>query len=378
MADTVSPSGDERPDPAAAGTPAEFVDAMLRLKRWTGWGFRRLENRAAAAGLALPRSTLTAALTRRTLPREDLVAAFTVACGCDEAETARWIAARRRIASTPAAPDLEPATEPRVAPAAAAPPSRLSDPSRRARRLVALAAVVTLVAAAAIGYLVLRPDDPSAPPRGPDQAAPARVDPSHSPPTPQPSTPTTEAVPAAPQAPPAPPTALTSEAEALLRPTAAQTPAARPPASSPPSSTTTGPVPTPPIQEPPDREVIQLPGEPTIYCPRPYLATMYAAVAQCTQLSGDQARPGYYSPITRQFRPTTDWMTVADQKWYVRDVLATDGVLAPARGYTVLSTIYGGGVFATQYRDGQARWGIINVIDGRFRPAAQGWQPIGP
>src|SRR5262245_8387070 len=101
MADQVTVTGGaERPNPANARTPAEFVDAMRQLKRWTGRGYRRLEKEAAAAGHILPRSTLTTALSRDTLPREDLVEAFACACGCDEDQAAQWIAVRRRIAAS--------------------------------------------------------------------------------------------------------------------------------------------------------------------------------------------------------------------------------------------------------------------------------------
>nr|MDT0661433.1 hypothetical protein [Micromonospora sp. DSM 115978] len=62
-------------------------------------GFRRLEQRAAASGQALPRSTITSALNRDTLPREDLVVALVRACGGDQDEVDRWVAARRRIAA---------------------------------------------------------------------------------------------------------------------------------------------------------------------------------------------------------------------------------------------------------------------------------------
>jgi hypothetical protein len=101
MADTSGGSG--RPDPAEARSPGEFVDAMRRLKRWSGLGFRRLEQRAGAAGDALPRSTVTAALARDTLPREDLVAAFARTCGCGADEVERWVAARRRLAAADSA-----------------------------------------------------------------------------------------------------------------------------------------------------------------------------------------------------------------------------------------------------------------------------------
>ena len=39
-----------KPDLSQVHTPAQFVDAMRRLKSWTGWGYRRLEKRAVAAG----------------------------------------------------------------------------------------------------------------------------------------------------------------------------------------------------------------------------------------------------------------------------------------------------------------------------------------
>ncbi|WP_162907329.1 ATP-binding protein [Allorhizocola rhizosphaerae] len=105
MVRTAGPVGDGgRPDPAAAGTAAEFVDALRRLKHWSGMGFRRLEKAAAADGQVLPRSTITAALSRNTLPREDLVATFVRSCGCDRNEVDRWVAARRRIAATPSVP----------------------------------------------------------------------------------------------------------------------------------------------------------------------------------------------------------------------------------------------------------------------------------
>lgn len=98
---TVTPDlGDAgRPDPGTAGTAGEFVDALVRLKRWSGLGYRQLAKRAAATGHSLPRSTLTVALNRSTLPREDLVVALASTCGCDEAEVARWVSARRRIAA---------------------------------------------------------------------------------------------------------------------------------------------------------------------------------------------------------------------------------------------------------------------------------------
>jgi hypothetical protein len=85
------------PDPALAGTAAEFVEALRALKRASGLGYRSLEK--ASAG-ALPRSTLTAVLARDRLPRADLVEALVRACGLDEEQVARWLAQWRRLAGT--------------------------------------------------------------------------------------------------------------------------------------------------------------------------------------------------------------------------------------------------------------------------------------
>jgi hypothetical protein len=142
-----------KPDLSQVQTPAEFVDAMRRLKSWTGWGYRRLEQRAATAGDALPRSTLTVALTRQTLPREDLVMAFARACGCDEAETDQWVAARRRIAGGASPVEIETAAPRRI----------------RASR-VALATGV--LAASAVAIFVTGLSAPTAP--APELAAPAQ------------------------------------------------------------------------------------------------------------------------------------------------------------------------------------------------------------
>jgi hypothetical protein len=99
VTDTSDPGDAGRPDPATVATAGDFVEALRRLKRWSGMGYRQLAKRAAVAGHALPRSTLTVALNRGTLPREDLVVAFVRTCGCDDEEVAGWVSARRRIAA---------------------------------------------------------------------------------------------------------------------------------------------------------------------------------------------------------------------------------------------------------------------------------------
>lgn len=353
MAD--APGDADRPDPAMATTPAEFVEAMRRLKGWTGLGYRQLEKRAVAGGQSLPRSTLTVALTRHTLPREDLVAAFAYACGCDEKQTAQWVAARRSIAAGRVA----------VAPVVR-PQARRRIKVRTAIVLLALA----MVAAAAV-YLLRPNNNPNEPQHNPDQAAPAWPGSSQAEPTPsRPESsiaiaPVTAASATTPQ--PAPVTQTTTTTTPVP-PQQVRFPApSRPPASTQPSQV--------PVES--GRDTIQLPGEPAIYCPTPYLGTYYGPLAQCTQQSGNQARPGFYSPFTREFGPTTGWVSVVEKKWFDGSVLATDGVHAWARGYGTVATMYGPGVWATQYRDGEARWGIVNLLTSRFYPSSTGWQPAG-
>ncbi|SDQ59793.1 peptidoglycan-binding protein [Thermostaphylospora chromogena] len=98
------------PDPRRAANAAEFVAEMRRLRAWSGLTFRQLERNAASAGDVLPHSTLVAALRRDRLPREDLLRAFTRACGCDPAEVAEWMEVRRRLAAALAEPPPTPET----------------------------------------------------------------------------------------------------------------------------------------------------------------------------------------------------------------------------------------------------------------------------
>lgn len=77
---------------------AEFIAALRRLKAWSGLSYRQLERRAAEAGRVLPYSTASTALGRKSLPREELLVAFVLACGLDDDEAASWAAVRKRIA----------------------------------------------------------------------------------------------------------------------------------------------------------------------------------------------------------------------------------------------------------------------------------------
>ncbi|MBC6458207.1 LamG-like jellyroll fold domain-containing protein [Actinomadura sp. HBU206391] len=90
-----------QPDPDGARTAAEFVALLRSLKGWSGLTYRQLETRAQSNGDFLPRSTIATALGRESLPREELVRALVMACGCDAETVARWSSARRRLATGP-------------------------------------------------------------------------------------------------------------------------------------------------------------------------------------------------------------------------------------------------------------------------------------
>jgi len=106
----------ETPGPVDAGTASEFVEAMRRRRNATGLTYRELERRAEAKGHTLPRSTLTSVLSRTSLPREELVTAFVLACDGDEDEVGEWLAARRRLTAGDPAPAAEAPARPRRTP----------------------------------------------------------------------------------------------------------------------------------------------------------------------------------------------------------------------------------------------------------------------
>jgi hypothetical protein len=85
------------PQPWSAQSAADFMTAMRRLKAWSDLSYRQLARRAAAVGDYLPHSTTAAALGRDKLPREDVVAAFVRACGCDAETVDAWLALRKRL-----------------------------------------------------------------------------------------------------------------------------------------------------------------------------------------------------------------------------------------------------------------------------------------
>lgn len=160
--------------PGDPATAVEFVARLKQLKERTGLTFRQLEERAAASGDLLPRSTAADMLRRPGLPRADLVAAFVRTCGGAPADVAAWLAARERLAAGGEPPP-------------AAPVRRWFSPAR-----VVVAAVAAVAAAVATGAWMVVPEDehpvatpastpPTATPAAPVLSGPVRVRPARAP-----------------------------------------------------------------------------------------------------------------------------------------------------------------------------------------------------
>lgn len=84
--------------PQRIGDTGELAAALRHLKERSGLTYRQLEERAAARGEALARSTLADVLGGKVAPRPELVAAFVRACGDGERER-EWLEARERAVS---------------------------------------------------------------------------------------------------------------------------------------------------------------------------------------------------------------------------------------------------------------------------------------
>ncbi|MFF3689047.1 helix-turn-helix domain-containing protein [Streptomyces sp. NPDC002187] len=162
-------AGSGAPDPEQASGSAEFVAALQALKDWSGLTYRELTSRAEAVGDVLPRSTMANMLSRSTVPREELVAAYVRACGCGPADVDTWLHVRKELsrgerqageASQPDALPRDP--EEAVVPEGADAPEPPLDPSgppvprRRSRAALTAAAVVVTGAAALALTLAFR------------------------------------------------------------------------------------------------------------------------------------------------------------------------------------------------------------------------------
>ncbi|WP_049580756.1 XRE family transcriptional regulator [Streptomyces sp. SBT349] len=151
------------PQPAQAGSPAEFTEALRALRTWSKLTYRQIEREATAHGDTLPASTIATTLGRATLPRERFVGAFTRACGLGEEDVRAWLEARHRIATHEPARDEDGGED-------GTPASGESLPARvrRGRRVVGL--LVALGVGAGAGVVgTLGADelsDASSPPAG--------------------------------------------------------------------------------------------------------------------------------------------------------------------------------------------------------------------
>lgn len=115
-----------QPRPDHVTTVRRFIDSMRQLKAWSGLSYRQIEVRARANGDTLPYSTVATMLRSDSLPRVELVATFTRACGCDAGQVDEWIRTRRRLAielsreaadDPPTSPrELDPQVQPRSSP----------------------------------------------------------------------------------------------------------------------------------------------------------------------------------------------------------------------------------------------------------------------
>ncbi|MGW0779457.1 helix-turn-helix domain-containing protein [Streptomyces sp. NPDC002913] len=176
--------GGRAPGPQEARSPEEFVELLRRLKDASGLTFRELTQRADAVGDVLPRSTIANMLSRATVPREELLAAFVRACGCGPAEVDGWLAVRKEIAVHGQRPAPEGAglpaqgePGPRTGPA---PAPDSGKPVPRVRRLL----IGALVAAAsvAVAFALWTSGGPERPGSGGTaSAAPAVTAPSEGP-----------------------------------------------------------------------------------------------------------------------------------------------------------------------------------------------------
>jgi hypothetical protein len=113
------------------------------------------------------------------------------------------------------------------------------------------------------------------------------------------------------------------------------------------------------------------------YCAFGALATGYGPVARCTQVRGTQARPGFYSPITKKYTWEPTWWNIDVDKWWDKYVTATDGFRGYTQGRPSVNSGYGPFVFATQYRNlntsfEEGRWGLWNLYKDRFYPDGDG------
>ncbi|MGW4203918.1 helix-turn-helix domain-containing protein [Streptomyces sp. NPDC004726] len=182
----MAPEGNTAPDPEEARNAAEFVARLQALKDWSGLTYRELTSRADAVGEVLPRSTVANMLSRSTVPREELVAAFVRACGCGPGSMETWLRVRKELSrrerqsvEVPEYQDVESPvpTEDGTSHGPARPPSS-TEPPPTSRRIpltawIAAAVALSVIAVAVVVGLALRDDDSGSASGPPSVSGPA-------------------------------------------------------------------------------------------------------------------------------------------------------------------------------------------------------------
>lgn len=128
-----------------------------------------------------------------------------------------------------------------------------------------------------------------------------------------------------------------------------------------------------------------------IHCPpRGYLFGAYGPVARSTQIDGNRARFGFFSPGRNGKADSYVWSTAWMPIWsgstgeIVARVEATDHQSGAFYGYASVESAYGPVSWGTQYwfisGSGYTawfgRWGVYNLLTGLFYPDGNGqWYP---
>jgi hypothetical protein len=111
-------------------------------------------------------------------------------------------------------------------------------------------------------------------------------------------------------------------------------------------------------------------------CLGPVLQTGFGNLRHCTQINGNQARPGFLSLETGGFSPELGWLPLVIDFQEDETVPSTDGVTARFQGRVIVQTAYGNAIFGTQIRGSgdrqEGRWGNWNIPTNTFSPSS-GW-----
>jgi hypothetical protein len=95
---TPKASGLPAPNPARVSTEAEYVEALKRLREWSGMSFRDLQRVTADYARPLKASTMCAALRKATVPPPEFVESLVRAIGLPDADQIVWLKVRTALA----------------------------------------------------------------------------------------------------------------------------------------------------------------------------------------------------------------------------------------------------------------------------------------